>query len=56
MVLSSDLSQTFIKAARLALRAFKAADAAESFEEASAAIAQFMSWNPPTSAKEFETI
>ena len=56
MVLSGDLSQTFITSARLALRAFKAADAAESFEEASTAIAQFMSWNPPASEKEFETI
>jgi RimJ/RimL family protein N-acetyltransferase len=56
MVLSGDLSQTFITSARLVLRAFKAADAAESFEEASTAIAQFMSWNPPASEKEFETI
>jgi RimJ/RimL family protein N-acetyltransferase len=56
MVLSGDLSQTLITSGRLALRAFEAADAAESFEEASAAIAQFMSWNPPASESEFETI
>ncbi|MGA7864709.1 MAG: GNAT family N-acetyltransferase [Stellaceae bacterium] len=40
----------------MALRAFTAADAAESFEEASATIARFMSWNPPASEREFETI
>jgi|HubBroStandDraft_3_1064219.scaffolds.fasta_scaffold65331_1 RimJ/RimL family protein N-acetyltransferase len=56
MVLSGDLSHTLITSARLVLRAFKAADAAESFEEASATIARFMSWNPPASETEFETI
>lgn len=57
MVLSDDdLSHTVITSARLVLRAFKAADAAESFEEASATIARFMSWNPPASEREFETI
>jgi RimJ/RimL family protein N-acetyltransferase len=56
MVLSGDLSQTLITSARLALRAFKAADVAESFKESSAVIAQFMSWNPPASEKEYETI
>lgn len=56
MVLSSDLSHTSITSARLALRAFTAADAAESFEEASATIARFMSWNQPASEREFETI
>jgi RimJ/RimL family protein N-acetyltransferase len=56
MVLSGDQSQTLITSARLALRAFKGADAAESFEEASAAIAQFMSWNPRASEREFETV
>lgn len=56
MVLSGDLSHTSITSARLALRAFTAADAAESFEEASATIARFMSWNPPASEREFETI
>jgi RimJ/RimL family protein N-acetyltransferase len=40
----------------LALRAFTAADAAESFEEASATIARFMSWNPTASEREFKTI
>lgn len=56
MVLSGDLSHTSITSARLALRAFTAADAAQSFEEASATIARFMSWNPPASEREFETI
>ena len=56
MVLSGDLSHTSITSARLALRAFTAADAALSFAEASATIARFMSWNPPASEREFETI
>ena len=56
MVLSGDLSHTLITSARMALRAFKAADAAESFEEASATIARFMSWTPPASETEFKTI
>jgi hypothetical protein len=38
MVLSGDPSHTLITSARLTLPAFKAADAAELFEEASAAI------------------
>lgn len=56
MLLSGDLSQILITSARMTLRAFKATDAAESFEEANAAIAQFMSWNPPASESEFEAI
>ena len=56
MVLSGDPSHTLITSARLALPAFKAADAAELFEETSAAIARFMSWNPPASEREFEII
>jgi hypothetical protein len=39
MVLSGDLSQTLITSARVTLRAFTAADAAESFAEANARIA-----------------
>ena len=56
MVLSGDLSQTLITSGRLTLRAFTAADAAESFAEANARIAKFMSWNPPASQTEFKTI
>jgi RimJ/RimL family protein N-acetyltransferase len=56
MVLSGDLSRTSITSARLTLRAFTAADAAESFAEADARIAKFMSWNPPASEKEFKPI
>jgi hypothetical protein len=56
MVLSGDLSQTLITSARLTLRAFTAADAAESFEKAKARIAKYMSWNPPASAMEFQPI
>jgi RimJ/RimL family protein N-acetyltransferase len=56
MVLSGDLSQTLITSARLTLRAFTAADAAESFAEANARIAKYMSWNPPASAGEYQTI
>jgi hypothetical protein len=52
MVLSGDLSQTLIRSARLTLRAFTAADAAESFAEANARIARYMSWNPPASETE----
>jgi RimJ/RimL family protein N-acetyltransferase len=56
MVLSGDLSQTLITSARLTLRAFTPADAAESFAEANAHIAKYMSWNPPASESEFKTI
>jgi RimJ/RimL family protein N-acetyltransferase len=56
MLLSGDLSQTFITSARLTIRAFTAADAAESFAEANAGVAKFMSWNPPASETEFRTI
>jgi RimJ/RimL family protein N-acetyltransferase len=56
MVLSGALSQTLITSARLTLRAFSAADAAESFAEANARIAKYMSWNPPASAGEYQTI
>jgi RimJ/RimL family protein N-acetyltransferase len=56
MLLSGDLSQTFITSARLTIRAFTAADAAESFAEANARVAKFMSWNPPASETEFRTI
>jgi RimJ/RimL family protein N-acetyltransferase len=56
MILSGDLSQTLITSARLTLRAFTAADAAESFAEANARIAKFMSWNPPASECEFKAI
>jgi RimJ/RimL family protein N-acetyltransferase len=56
MLLSGDLSQTLITSGRLTLRALTAADAAESFAEADARIARFMSWNPPASEREFKTI
>jgi RimJ/RimL family protein N-acetyltransferase len=56
MLLSGDLSQTCITSARLTLRAFTAADAAESFAEANARIAKFMSWNPPAYETEYRTI
>ena len=56
MVLSGDLSQTLITSARLTLRAFTAADAAETFAEANARIAKFMSWNPSASETEFKVI
>ena len=56
MVFSEDLSHTVIASARLVMRSFTAADAAETFQEASATIARFMSWNPPASEREFETI
>jgi RimJ/RimL family protein N-acetyltransferase len=45
-----------ITSARLKLRAFTAADAAETFAEANARIAKFMSWNPSASETEFEAI
>ena len=56
MVLSGDLSETWITSARLTLRAFTAADTAESFAEANARIAKYMSWNPPASAREYQAI
>ena len=56
MVLSGDLSQTLITSARLTLRAFTATDAAETFAEATARIATYMSWNPPASEKGFKAI
>ena len=55
MLLSGDLSQTYITSARLTMRAFTAADAAESFVEANNHVAKFMSWNPPASEAEFRT-
>jgi RimJ/RimL family protein N-acetyltransferase len=56
MLLSGDLSQILITSARLTLRAFTAADAAESFAEANARIAKYMSWNPAASESEYEAI
>ena len=56
MVLSGDLSQIVVESARLTLRSFTAADAAESFVEANARIARFMSWNPPRSEGEYRSI
>lgn len=55
MILFGDLSETSISSARLILRSFVPADAAESFAEASARIAKFMSWNPP-SESEYEAL
>ena len=54
--MSGDLSQTLIMSARLTLRAFTAADAAETFTETSARITKYMSWNTPTSEEEFKVI
>jgi len=56
MVMSGDLLRTLIASERLTLRAFTAADAADSYGEVTARIAKFMSWSPPTSEREFETI
>lgn len=56
MILSGDLSQTCITSARLTLKAFTSADAAESFAEANARVARYMSWNPSTSEAEYEAI
>jgi RimJ/RimL family protein N-acetyltransferase len=56
MVLSGDLSQTLITSTRLTLRAFTAADAAESAAEANARIAKFMLWNPPATETELKDI
>jgi|SRR5579871_131295 len=56
MVLGGDLSQISLQTARLTLRSFTAADATESFVAADASVARYMSWNPPVSEAEFETI
>jgi hypothetical protein len=56
MELSGDLSQTCITLARLTLKSFTAADAAESFAEATARIAKYMSWNPPVAASEYRSL
>jgi RimJ/RimL family protein N-acetyltransferase len=56
MLLSGDLSRTLITSARLTIRAFTGADAAESFAEANARVAKFMSRNPPAFETEFKTI
>jgi RimJ/RimL family protein N-acetyltransferase len=54
MDLSGDLSQVSISSPRLVLRSSTAADDDEAFAEANAAIARFMSWNPPASREEFD--
>lgn len=54
MKLSGDLSRVVIASERLTLRSFDPADAAESFAEANAEIARFMSWNPMSSLQELE--
>src|SRR5690348_16659296 len=56
MRLSGDLSGVSFDSTRLTLRSFTAADAAESFAEATDRIAKYMSWNPPGSENEFESI
>ena len=56
MLLSGDLTQTFIATARLTMAAFKPADARESFIEANDRIARFMSWNPPESEDAYGAI
>lgn len=56
MRLYGDLSQTCLTSARLTLKAFTPADAAESFSEANARVARYMSWNPSTSEAEYEAI
>jgi RimJ/RimL family protein N-acetyltransferase len=56
MLLSGDLSRTLITSARLVLRASTAVDAADAFRYANAAIAKFMSWSPPASQEELESI
>jgi RimJ/RimL family protein N-acetyltransferase len=56
VLLSGDLSRTTITSNRLVLRSIKASDAVESFEEANATIARFMSWNPAASLEDFEAI
>lgn len=56
MDLSGDLSQTCITSTRLTIRAFTAIDAADSFAEATARIAKYMSWNPPASESGYRSI
>jgi RimJ/RimL family protein N-acetyltransferase len=56
MQLSGDLSQVAISSPRLTLRSSTAADDDEAFAESNAAIARFMSWNPPASREEFDGI
>jgi RimJ/RimL family protein N-acetyltransferase len=56
MLLSGDLSHVAITSSRLALRSSTAADGDEAFAEGNAAIARFMSWNPPASRDEFDGI
>jgi RimJ/RimL family protein N-acetyltransferase len=55
MQLSGDLSQVSISSPRMILKSFTAADD-EAFSEGNAAIARFMSWNPPASREEFDRI
>jgi RimJ/RimL family protein N-acetyltransferase len=45
-----------ITSERLVLRAFTASDAVESFEEADATVARYMSWNPAASLEAFAPI
>jgi RimJ/RimL family protein N-acetyltransferase len=56
MVLSGDLTQVRISTERLTLRSFTAADAHESFVEANARIARYMSWNPAGSEDEYRLV
>jgi len=56
MELSGDLSQICVTSARLTLKSFTAADAAESFAGANARVAKYMSWNPPASESEYRSI
>jgi RimJ/RimL family protein N-acetyltransferase len=54
MQLSGDLSEVSISSPRLILRSSSAADDDEAFAEGNAAIARFMSWNPPASREDFD--
>jgi RimJ/RimL family protein N-acetyltransferase len=56
MMLSGDLSRIVITSERLTLRSWDPADAAETFAEANAEIARFMSWNPLAFLQELEAI
>jgi RimJ/RimL family protein N-acetyltransferase len=56
VLLSGDLSRIRITSNRLVLRSITASDAVESFAEANATIARFMSWNAPASLEDFEVI
>ncbi len=56
MQLSGDLSQVSILTRRMVLRSSAAADANDAFAESNAAIARFMSWNPPASRDEYDAI